>query len=169
MSKLGRIWGWAAGLPLAVLVVVTIVAVFMRYVVNAPLQWTEEVSGLLMIWIVMVGAIATERDGQHLTIPMLTDALPRRLAAGIEVAINALSIVVLTYVAWLGTKLAIGAREKLTDILEISWFWIDIAVPIGALGVVFYMSVSLRRAVAVLLGAEEPEETPSHPVEGGMP
>ena len=169
MKVLSKIPTAIAGGALAFLVSVTVLSVVARYVFDAPLHWLEEVSGLLMIWIVMVGAIATERDGQHLTIPMLTDALPRRLAAGIEVAINALSIAVLTYVAWLGTKLAIGAREKLTDILEISWFWIDIAVPIGALGVVFYMSASLRRAVAVLLGAEEPEETPSHPVEGGMP
>jgi TRAP-type C4-dicarboxylate transport system permease small subunit len=158
-----------AGGALTFLVSVTVLSVVARYVFDAPLHWLEEVSGLLMIWIIMVGAIVTERDGQHLTIPMLTDALPRRLRAAVEVAIGLLSLVVLVYVAWLGAKLAIGARDKLTDILEISWFWIDVAVPVGAVGVVLYMAIPLRRSVAVLFGAEEAEQTTSTPAEGGKP
>lgn len=160
MDFVKRVPSIIAGGALAFLVVVTVLSVVARYVFDAPLHWLEEVSGLLMIWIVMVGAVATERDGQHLTIPMLTDALPVRIRAAVEVAIHGLSIVVLAYVAWLGFRLALGAREKLTDILQISWFWIDVSVPIGAVGVALYTSGSLKRAVATLLGAEEPA-TPS--------
>jgi TRAP-type C4-dicarboxylate transport system permease small subunit len=121
-----------------------------------------------MIWIVMVGAITTEREGQHLTIPMLTDALPLRLRAAIEVVVNALSVAILAYVAWLGIRLAIGAHDKLTDILQISWFWIDVAVPVGAVGVACYVSVSLKQAVATLLGATQETDPPSS-LEGGKP
>lgn len=169
MKYLFKMPGAIAGGALAFLVAVTVLSVVTRYVFDAPLHWLEEVSGLLMIWIVMVGAIGTERDGQHLTIPMLTDALPHRLRAGVEVAIGALSIVVLLYVAWLGAKLALGAREKLTDILEISWFWIDVAVPVGALGVAVHMGVSLRHAFARLIGTDPGEEPPATPLEGGTP
>jgi TRAP-type transport system small permease protein len=156
-----------AGGALAVLVTITVLSVVARYVFDAPLHWLEEVSGLLIIWIVMVGAVTTERDGQHLTIPMLTDALPVRLRAAIAVVVNALSVAVLAYVAWLGIRLALGARDKLTDILQISWFWIDIAVPVGAVGVALYMSASLKQSVATLLGAAPQEPRTPSSLEGG--
>jgi TRAP-type C4-dicarboxylate transport system permease small subunit len=138
MPKLGKLWGWAAGIPLLVLVVVTIAAVFMRYLFNAPLQWTEEVSGLLMIWIVMLGGIAAERDGQQLTIPLLPDALPRRVGLMMNIVVSLFSIVVLGYMGWLGWQLAGRAQYKLTQILGVSWFWIDVAVSVGAAGMAVY-------------------------------
>ncbi|MCV5676267.1 TRAP transporter small permease subunit, partial [Escherichia coli] len=35
---------------------------FMRYFIGQPLQWTEEMSGMLMIWVVMLGGVVAERD-----------------------------------------------------------------------------------------------------------
>ncbi len=131
MPKIGKIWGWAAGLPLLVLVLVTIAAVFMRYIVGQPLQWTEEVSGLLMIWIIMIGGVAAEREDQHLTIPLLPDALPRRVGLAMNILTSTFSIVVLCYMAFLAWQLASRAQYKLTQILGVSWFWIDIAVTVG--------------------------------------
>ena len=68
----------AAVLTLFILVIMTIAAVIMRYCFHMPLQWTEEVSGLLMIWVVMFGAVVAERDNTHLSIPFLADALTSR-------------------------------------------------------------------------------------------
>jgi TRAP-type C4-dicarboxylate transport system permease small subunit len=170
MNFVARVPAVIAGTALAILVGITVLSVITRYLFDAPLYWLEEVSGLLIIWIIMVGAIPTERDGQHLTIPMLTDLLPRRLGAAVEVAVTTLSIVVLGYVGWLGWRLAVGAREKLTDILEISWFWIDVSVTIGAIGIALYMIGSLRRAVALALGATPTgSDRSSSPTEGHEP
>lgn len=145
MPKLGKLWGWAAALPLFVLVIITIAAVFMRYVANAPLQWTEEVSGLLMIWIVMMGGVAAEREDQHLSIPLLPEALPRRIGLAINIVISAFSIFVLLYMAWLAWELASRAQYKLTQILGVSWFWIDIAVSVGAVFMAIYMGLRVMR------------------------
>ncbi|MDQ2081467.1 TRAP transporter small permease [Xanthobacteraceae bacterium Astr-EGSB] len=151
MPKLGKFWGWAAALPLTALVVVTIAAVFMRYVVGAPLQWTEEVSGILMIWIVMIGGVAAERDDQHLSIPLLPDALPRRLGLAINIVVSAFSIAVLLYMAWLAWDLASRAQYKLTQILGVSWYWIDIAVTVGATCMAVYMAMRVRRQLREII------------------
>jgi TRAP-type C4-dicarboxylate transport system permease small subunit len=155
MSKLGKIWGWAAALPLFILVVVTIAAVFMRYVANAPLQWTEEVSGLLMIWIVMIGGVAAEREGQQLTIPLLPDALPRRLGLALNIVVSAFSIAVLLYMAWLAWQLASRAQYKLTQILGVSWFWIDIAVTVGAALMAIYAALRVVRYLREMAMSDE--------------
>ncbi|HDT1391270.1 TPA: TRAP transporter small permease subunit, partial [Escherichia coli] len=51
MRLLGKMIEVAAVLTLFILVIMTIAAVIMRYCFHMPLQWTEEVSGLLMIWV----------------------------------------------------------------------------------------------------------------------
>ncbi|MCE3962356.1 TRAP transporter small permease subunit [Escherichia coli] len=78
MRLLGKMIEVAAVLTLFILVIMTIAAVIMRYCFHMPLQWTEEVSGLLMIWVVMFGAVVAERDNTHLSIPFLADALTSR-------------------------------------------------------------------------------------------
>lgn len=53
----------------------------MRYFIGQPLQWTEEMSGMLMIWVVMLGGVVAERDRAHLTIPFLMEML--RASSGV--------------------------------------------------------------------------------------
>ena len=132
MRLFGKVAEFSAAFALFVLVVVTIGAVFMRYFVGQPLQWTEEMSGMLMIGVV------AERDRAHLTIPFLMEMLPGKLRRVIAVLVALLSIALLLYMAWLGYRLAEMAQFKVTQILKVSWFWIDLAVPVGALATAIY-------------------------------
>ncbi|MBV2143134.1 TRAP transporter small permease [Falsochrobactrum sp. TDYN1] len=128
-----------AAAPLFILLVLYNVAVVMRYWLHQPLQWTEEVAGLLMIWIVMLGSVAAERDKQHLHIPMFVDLLPGRLRDMINAVVSIASGIFLLYVSYAGYKLAVGAQFKVTSVLRVSYFWIDIAVPVSFVIIAFYM------------------------------
>lgn len=156
MELIRRLPSVVAGSALAALVVMTIAAVIARYVFDAPLHWGEEMSGLLMIWIIMIGAIVAERDGQHLEIPLFVDLLPTRIRAAVDLAISALSVAVLSYAGWLGYLLAQSAQYKLTEILQISWFWIDIAVPVGAVGLVAYLLHRCFTDIMVIVKGKAP-------------
>lgn len=150
MSWIGRISSVLAGAALAVLVGITIASVVMRYVFASPIFWLEEISGLLMIWIVMLGAIVTERDGQHLSIPLLVDIFPAKLRIALDLVVSLLSVAVLFYMIYLGVGLSLMARTKLTSILQMSWFWIDIAVPVGSAGLALFMIRQCFRDIALL-------------------
>lgn len=154
MKFIAYIPAFLAGGALAVLVILTVLSVVARYLFGLPFHWLEEVSGLLMIWIVMAGAVVCERHAQHLTISMLTDALPLRFRAFIELIVALLSIAILVYLTWLGLLLSLGARDKLTDILGMSWFWIDLAVPAGAGGIAVSMLLSLKEPFTILFGPQ---------------
>ncbi|WP_207459249.1 TRAP transporter small permease [Azospirillum sp. SYSU D00513] len=138
MKLIGTIASVAAAGTLLLLVALFCAAVVMRYVFETPIQWTEEMSGFLMIWIVMIGAVVAERDDQHLTIPLLTEALPNRIAAGVNLVTSLLSVGLLMALAWYGYSLAMKAQFKFTQILKISWTWIDLAVPLGAVGIALF-------------------------------
>lgn len=138
MRVFGKIAEICAALALLVLVVMTIAAVFMRYFWNEPIQWTEEMSGLLMIWVVMLGAVVAERDKAHLTIPFVVDGLPGRAKKLVSAVISLISIALLLYMAKLGYDLAIMTEFKVTQILKISWYWIDLAVAVGAVSTAIF-------------------------------
>ncbi|WP_191058336.1 TRAP transporter small permease [Geminicoccus harenae] len=140
MKHLSSAAVWIASILLAVLIVLFNAAVLMRYVFHQPIHFTEELSALLLIWIVMAGTIAAEYENQHLSITVLTDLMRERPRQLLGLLTDVLSVVVLLFVAWLGWRLANTVQFKITSILRISWFWIDLAVPVGAAGAAMVMA-----------------------------
>lgn len=147
LTHLSRAISAAAGLLVLTLVAVTAASVVARYVFATPFQWTEEFSGLLMIWIVFLGAIGCEFNREHLTIDTVTALLPARLRNGLALCVGLASLGLLGAMAWLGWELSAAAVTKKTRLLGISWFWIDIAVVVGALGIGLVLAVRLVAAV----------------------
>jgi TRAP-type transport system small permease protein len=139
MRYLKRPVNWLVASALLVLVGITNYGVFMRYVMGQPVHWGEEMSALLLIWIVMVGAIAAERDGQHLTISVFTDILPEGVRRGLELAVTLASAVLLFYLAWLGWQLAMSTQFRVTAILRIPQMYLNLALPVGFAGTGLYM------------------------------
>ncbi|NVK60491.1 MAG: TRAP transporter small permease [Rhodobacteraceae bacterium] len=128
-----------AGLLVFALIAITAASVVARYVLGTPIQWTEEISAFLLIWIVFLGAIACEIEDHHLKIDVVTMALPDGLVRWLGAIVGAASVGLLGYMAWLGYVLSGSAALKKTQILRISWFWIDIAVTVGAIGIALVM------------------------------
>lgn len=78
-SLLTRLIGYltfAAGILSALLVVFTLFmtgySVFQRYVLGTPLTWTDELSGFLVVAIVMLGAAETLRRKEHISVDLLS-------------------------------------------------------------------------------------------------
>lgn len=67
---------WLGGAISAVLIIVVfavmIYSIFMRYVMNDPLLWSDEVTGWALVAIVMLGAAEAYRQGDHIAIDLLT-------------------------------------------------------------------------------------------------
>ncbi len=139
MKYFEKLIDWLAAAPLFVLLAMFNAAVVMRYWMHQPLQWTEEMAGLLMIWIVMLGSVAAERTNQHLAIPMLVDMFSDKVRDVVNAIIGIFSGLFLLYVSYAGYKLSVAAQFKVTDVLRVSYFWIDIAVPVGFVIIAFYM------------------------------
>ncbi|WP_421565503.1 TRAP transporter small permease [Ochrobactrum sp. EDr1-4] len=155
MKYFDKLVEWSAALPLFVLLAMFNVAVVMRYWIHQPLQWTEEMAGLLMIWIIMLGSVAAERSNQHLAIPMLVDLFSEKIRDVINAIISILSGLFLLYVSYAGYKLSVAAQFKVTDVLRVSYFWIDIAVPVGFVIISIYMFAGAFKSLrAVFAGGK---------------
>ncbi|PLW78258.1 TRAP transporter small permease [Cohaesibacter celericrescens] len=160
MTFMRRIFTVLLGLPLAYLVLATSYSVFMRYWMEAPVHWMEETSGLAMIWVVMIGAMCAERDGDNLSIAVLIEMMNKKMQRVFIILVSLVSIGMLLYLAYLGNNLANRVAFKLTGVLKLSWYWIDIAVPVGMIGSAIFIAI---RLVSYLRTGELDE----HKEEGG--
>lgn len=62
---------------LAALVLIIFSNVVLRYFFNSGLTWTVEVTGLLFVWLIFLGAVMAMRDYGHLGVDLLVAQLPR--------------------------------------------------------------------------------------------
>ncbi|MGE4282084.1 MAG: TRAP transporter small permease [Clostridia bacterium] len=121
-----------AGISLAVIVIITVIGVFMRYVVGNPLAWTEEVSLALIVWFVFLGASSAMKRRAHISIDFFVAMLPRKLRIVSDVIVIIANFIVLSFLVVFGYQLTMQAGVKLTPILRLPYTYIDIAVPLGS-------------------------------------
>ncbi|HLT02966.1 MAG TPA: TRAP transporter small permease [Geminicoccaceae bacterium] len=68
-----------SALLLGAIVVINLLQVLFRYVIGAPLGWTEEVMRYSVVWLTFLASVAALHRGEHMVIDVLGTALPRRL------------------------------------------------------------------------------------------
>lgn len=93
-------------LLLVLLVLVISQEVFMRYVMNKPGKWSEEIAIAMLIWFGYLGITVGYRDNKHLSITFFSDLLP---AAGRKIVETLADLVMLAFcvlMAWQGVKVA---------------------------------------------------------------
>ncbi len=66
-----------AGVVLLMMLVVAY-SVVNRYILGTPITWTDELSGYLVVALVMLGAADALRRGDHISVDLITSRLGRR-------------------------------------------------------------------------------------------
>ena len=81
-----------SGIALIILVILTFLGSLMRYIMNSPIIWQEEVQIGLAIWVIFFGASAAFRYSNHIAIDMIVDMFPKNIQRIIEVIIAVVTI-----------------------------------------------------------------------------
>lgn len=122
----------AAVALLAAIFVILLLQIAFRYVLNAPLVWTEELARYLYIWACYLGAAVALRRGNHIVIALVSERLPPRLGGAAALATQALALLFLGAVAVLGVQLMARTHTIEAITLPIPWSAIYAAAPAGA-------------------------------------
>jgi TRAP-type C4-dicarboxylate transport system permease small subunit len=153
---------WLAGSGLILMTVFISAQVFMRYVMNDSIVWSEPASVILMGWFIFLGAAVGIREGYHLSFDVLLYFLPK----GVKLILFSISDAVVAAfgagMAWFGAELALSAWDVKLPSLGISGA-IDF-MPLVAGGCLIFL-FSLERLVqraagqpTARFGEAEPEE-----------
>lgn len=92
-----RLVEWLMGLALAVMVVLVFGNVVLRYAFSSGIAWAEEISRLMFVWLIFLGAILALRQHAHLGMEMLQAMLPPPLRRACAV----ISHLLMLYGLWL--------------------------------------------------------------------
>ena len=69
------------GVTLTLCVILVNLNVIMRYILNAPLQWSEEVVTSLFVWTVFIGSAYAYRKHSHLGVDIVVNMMHGRTKA----------------------------------------------------------------------------------------
>lgn len=124
--------------------------VFCRYVLNASLSWSEELTRLLFVWLTFLGfGLAAQRDALP-TIFVLGERISNpHIAAVLNAGRDAIGIAVAMLMAVYGFKLASGVSAIPTPALGVSSAWFPLAVGTGGVLLAFQLAA---KAVARIGG-----------------
>jgi TRAP-type C4-dicarboxylate transport system permease small subunit len=141
--KDGKLDAWLGAAFVVVMVVNTVVSVFMRYVLDAPLQWVEELAIAVFIWTIMIGMVSAMKARMHISIDVLTMLLPEKAQRVSRICNDLVSAATLVVMGTLGLHLAFESGGKIMPLLGIPYLYIDIAVPVGAYWTALYLIVGV--------------------------
>lgn len=114
-----------------VMVLVTLAQVIFRYVIEAPLPWSEELARYCFVWIVFLGGAIGLSRGIHLGVDLFVNRLPDRMKPGLEALSNALIACFAGAVVYASYPVISMNMMQRSPALGIQMSWIYIAIPIS--------------------------------------
>lgn len=133
---------WALILLLAAMSVIIFTNVVLRYTTDQSLEWAEEVSRHMMIWLTFLGAGPVLRYGGHIAVENLQDALPRAGGVAVRAVVAALLLAFFGFMVWYGWLYMQRTMFQLTAVTQIPFAYIYSAMAIGgALLIVHFLLV----------------------------
>jgi tripartite ATP-independent transporter DctM subunit len=122
-------------IPAALLVlaeiVVLLTGVTSRYVLHAPLVWSDELASILFLWLAMLGAVVALRRGEHMRMTALVGMASPGVRAFLEVIAIAAPLAFLVLVIGPAVEFAQDEAFITTPALEIPNSWRAAALPVG--------------------------------------
>lgn len=133
---------WALILLLAAMSIIIFTNVVLRYTTHNSIEWAEEVSRHMMIWLTFLGAGPVLRYGGHIAVENLQDALPRAGGIAMRVVVAALLFGFFGFMVWYGWLYMQRTMFQLTAVTQIPFAYIYSAMAIGgALLIVHFMLI----------------------------
>ena len=146
------------GLMLLAVALILFYQVFGRYVIGRAPAWTEEVSRMLVAWMAMLGTGACLRNGGHISVGALVNAVSPRIRVVLLAVRDSLVMATAGVMAWAGVRFAMLNADQDSAALEI-----PMAIPYSAMAV----GAALLALVLTLarLGGQSPAVDSIMPVE----
>lgn len=146
-----------ATIGLGAMSIITIVAVFFRYVLHSPITWSEEAARYLMIWSTLLGISIATKQKAHLGIDIFVSMAPKKIQRILEIFSWSMLIVMYLFLVWTSILFILTAIKtgNVTPMLRIPFYIIYLALPIG-----FGLSAirGLQVLIAIIKGVEEKSE-----------
>lgn len=137
IDGINRVVGWALAALLAVISVIVLIQVLVRFVLTAigldvSASWTEELARYLLCWMVFLGAAYGCRKAQLMALDFAVSKLPGaagRAARYLSLVLCLGFFVLLVQVGWSFVEFG---RSEASPVMRLGMQWVYAAIPVGA-------------------------------------
>ncbi|MBV9755328.1 MAG: TRAP transporter small permease, partial [Hyphomicrobiales bacterium] len=120
-----------AGALVALETLILFAGVVARYVLRAPLVWSDELAAILFLWLAMLGAVIAYRRAEHMWMSALIGKGGSRRRAFFEALALCVGLAFLAFVMKPAIEYAVEEAAVVTPALEIPTVWRAMALPVG--------------------------------------
>src|SRR5579859_5048406 len=128
---LGSIVAAVAALLVVAEIIVLFSGVSARYLFQKPIIWSDELAGILFLWLAMLGAVVAFQRGEHMRMTAFVGMASPSRRAFFEVLAVAAPLAFLVLVLQPAYEFASDEAFVSTPALDISSLWRAAALPIG--------------------------------------
>lgn len=146
-ERLNTIVKHTSGILTAGISVLVFLEVLFRYVLDQPLDWSEEMSTFAFAWMCLLGASVGLRYDEHPRLDIFFSRFPRTVQKVARIIINFAIIFMLVVLLIYGYKLTVMMRMQRTAALGYSISFVYAVLPVSA----FIMLVHMVAQTAVLI------------------
>jgi TRAP-type transport system small permease protein len=107
-------------------------SVFVRYALNRPFSFTEEVVLVCMVWVCFLGACIAAKDREHIVIDIVLAIVPKPVSRAMETFSLVVTIILLAILVWQGLILVERTQFMQTTALQLPVGVMYIAIPVSS-------------------------------------
>ena len=122
---------------------VVLLQVFMRFFLNSPLVWSEELARYMFMWVSLIGWVFAVRSGTHIRIALVADKLPVTAKKAVNIINFLLTVIFAGIMFWYGVVLVGKNMDVPTITLFFTYAAVYAAVPFTMTFLIFYSVLRL--------------------------
>lgn len=155
LGKLSKLQLGIAMASLVVVIGINFIEILGRYLMSTSLVWIQDVSLLMMVWMIFPGSSVIAYEKRDVVITLLTDALPDRINRHLERFKNGVVFVFFLALGYFSLTLFFKQQGQTTVTASIPLQWYTLSLLINS----FYVSlVYLSEFIDDLRGIETGKE-----------
>jgi C4-dicarboxylate transporter DctQ subunit len=162
LAALLRAWSWAEDVVVGLLAAISLGIIMYTIVVRLAVpsltpSWADETTVYLMIWATFIALSGVTGENQHVRADLITNTLPRRYQAALELLSFACGAAFAALLAWYGLAVAMDAREfgdvSTTTLRFPMWIYYA-CLPVGATLMAIRYTILVYLTVTGLMASE---------------
>jgi C4-dicarboxylate transporter DctQ subunit len=133
-KKIKGTGNFLVAISIMTITVIIFIDVLLRYIFKNSLNWSEELTRYIMVWMTFIGASLCVRENIHVTMDILLNSLPNKSKKPLLYLIYGVSATVCLYLATLGWSIMIKVKNtgQVSPSMEFLPMWlVYLCVPIS--------------------------------------